>query len=119
MLSGRNNVHVIEPLDYLPFVALMNRSMLILTGSRGVHEEATALGKPVIVMQDTMEWPEVIRGGTAGPKGTGTNPIVDSLTRLLTDREAYKAMAQAASPYGDGKACQRIVAVVKGLACLA
>ncbi len=109
LLSGRANVRLIEPLGYLPFVALMNRSTLVLTDSGGVQEEAPGLGKPVLVMRDTTERPEGVEAGTVKLVGTSRKTIIDNVSTLLTDDEAYAAMASAANPYGDGKACQRIV----------
>jgi UDP-N-acetylglucosamine 2-epimerase (non-hydrolysing) len=109
LLGGRANVHLIEPLTYLPFVALMNRAKLILTDSGGVQEEAPSLGKPVLVMRDTTERPEAVEAGTVRLVGTDPGRIVDSVTSLLTDPDAYAAMARAENPYGDGRACERIV----------
>jgi UDP-N-acetylglucosamine 2-epimerase (non-hydrolysing) len=113
LLSGRANVHLIEPLDYLSFVALMNRSTLILTDSGGVQEEAPGLGKPVLVLRDTTERPEAVEAGTARVVGTDRARITAQVTALLTDRAAYAAMAKAVNPYGDGTACRRIAAVLR------
>jgi UDP-N-acetylglucosamine 2-epimerase (non-hydrolysing) len=118
ILSGRENIHLIEPLGYLPFVALMNRSTLVLTDSGGVQEEAPSLGKPVLVMRDTTERPEAVDAGTVKLTGTDKQAIVDSVAALLTDEVSYDAMARAVNPYGDGKACQRIVTAIKGFVCL-
>jgi len=104
------NVHLIEPLPYLPFVAMMARSTLILSDSGGVQEEAPSLGKPVLVMRDTTERPEAVTAGTVKLVGTDGATIVAETTRLLTDRTAYEAMARAHNPYGDGKATGRIIA---------
>ncbi len=112
LLSGRANVHLIEPLSYLPFVALINRSKLVLTDSGGVQEEAPGLGKPVLVMRDTTERPEAIEAGTVRLTGTDRVIIVDSVAALLDDEHAYSTMARAVNPYGDGKACQRIVSAL-------
>jgi len=112
LLSGRDNVHLIEPLSYLPFVALMNRSTLVLTDSGGVQEEAPGLGKPVLVMRDTTERPEAVEAGTVKVIGTDEEMIVDQVSTLLSDSTAYKSMANAVNPYGDGKACERIVQVI-------
>ncbi|TKJ32801.1 MAG: UDP-N-acetylglucosamine 2-epimerase (non-hydrolyzing) [Planctomycetes bacterium B3_Pla] len=112
LLSGRTNVHLIEPLSYLPFVALMNRSTLVLTDSGGVQEEAPGMGKPVLVMRDTTERPEAVEAGTAKVIGTDEKMIVHQVSTLLSDSTAYKAMANAVNPYGDGKACERIVQVM-------
>lgn len=111
MLSGLDNVFLIEPLSYLPFVALMNRSTLVLTDSGGVQEEAPGLGKPVLVMRDTTERPEAVDAGTVKLVGTDASVIVKEVSTLLTDRPAYKSMARAVNPYGDGRACERIVGV--------
>jgi UDP-N-acetylglucosamine 2-epimerase (non-hydrolysing) len=113
LLTGQNNIHLIEPLSYLPFVALMNRSTIVLTDSGGVQEEAPGLGKPVLVMRDTTERPEAIDSGTVKLVGTNRNMIVDEVTKLLTDEKSYVAMANAVNPYGDGRACQRIVNIIK------
>ena len=111
MLSGLNNVFLIEPLSYLPFVALMNRSTLVLTDSGGVQEEAPGLGKPVLVMRDTTERPEAVEAGTVKLVGTDASTLVKEVTQLLTNRPAYEAMARAVNPYGDGQACERIVEI--------
>jgi UDP-N-acetylglucosamine 2-epimerase (non-hydrolysing) len=113
MLSGRDNIHLIEPLGYLPFVALMNRSRLVLTDSVGVQEEAPGLGKPALVMRDTTERPEAVEAGTVKLVGTDSKTIIDNVSTLLTDDEAYAAMASAVNPYGDGKACERIAQYIK------
>ncbi|HEY3321501.1 MAG TPA: UDP-N-acetylglucosamine 2-epimerase (non-hydrolyzing) [Planctomycetota bacterium] len=107
--AGRKNVHLIEPLAYLPFVALMQKSTLILTDSGGLQEEAPSLGKPVLVMRETTERPEAVAAGTVKLVGTDTSRIVAEAARLLTDSAAYKAMARAENPYGDGKASGRIL----------
>lgn len=109
LLSSHSNIHLIEPLDYLPFVYLMNRSYLILTDSGGIQEEAPSLGKPVLVMRDTTERPEAVAAGTVKLVGTDVAIITRELNTLLTDSNAYKAMSFAHNPYGDGKACQRII----------
>jgi UDP-N-acetylglucosamine 2-epimerase (non-hydrolysing) len=106
---GLPNVHLIEPLTYLSFVALMDAATLILTDSGGVQEEAPTLGKPVLVMRDTTERPEAVEAGTVKLVGTKTDDIVDTAAGLLTDPSAYGAMARAINPYGDGKATARIV----------
>lgn len=103
------NVHLIEPLSYLPFVGLMNRSHLILTDSGGIQEEAPSLGKPVLVMRETTERPEAVAMGTVKLVGTDFVTIVESVATLLTDPKAYAAMANAVNPYGDGQASLRIV----------
>ena len=109
LLSGMDNVHLIEPLGYLPFVALMNRAKLLLTDSGGVQEEAPSLGKPVLVMRETTERPEAVGAGTVKLVGTDRRMIIDNVSTLLTDENAYNAMANAINPYGDGKACSRII----------
>jgi UDP-N-acetylglucosamine 2-epimerase (non-hydrolysing) len=103
------NIHLIEPLSYLPFVWLMNRSTLILTDSGGVQEEAPSLGKPVLVMRDVTERPEAVDAGTARLVGDDRERIVTEVSRLLTDSSAYLAMSRAHNPYGDGRAAERIV----------
>lgn len=108
ILGDVSNVHLIEPLDYLPFVYLMKRSYLILTDSGGVQEEAPSLGKPVLVMRNTTERPEAVTAGTVKLVGTDRTTIVSETLTLLQDPVAYEAMAQAHNPYGDGLACQRI-----------
>jgi UDP-N-acetylglucosamine 2-epimerase (non-hydrolysing) len=113
LLSGMDNIHLIDPLSYLPFVALMNRAKLILTDSGGVQEEAPSLGKPVLVMRDTTERPEAVDAGTVKLVGTDRMAIIDNVSRLLTDNKAYNAMANAVNPYGDGKACARIMIAFK------
>lgn len=107
-LGEIDNVYLIEPQDYLPFVFLMNRADIILTDSGGIQEEAPSLGKPVLVMRDTTERPEAVDAGTVKLVGTDIATITGELTRLLTDADAYNAMSFAHNPYGDGKACQRI-----------
>ena len=107
--SKRNNIHLIEPLSYLPFVGMMDRATLVLTDSGGVQEEAPSLGKPVLVMRDTTERPEAVEMGTAKLVGTDFDAIVENVSTLLTDRAAYDTMANAVNPYGDGKACGRIL----------
>ncbi|WP_080764266.1 non-hydrolyzing UDP-N-acetylglucosamine 2-epimerase [Ectopseudomonas mendocina] len=109
LLAGIENVHLIEPLDYLPFVYLMNQSYLILTDSGGIQEEAPSLGKPVLVMRDTTERPEAVDAGTVKLVGTDVSAITSALATLLTDEAAYRQMSFAHNPYGDGKACQRIL----------
>jgi UDP-N-acetylglucosamine 2-epimerase (non-hydrolysing) len=108
LLGDVNNVHLIAPLDYLPFVYLMKRSHLILTDSGGVQEEAPSLGKPVLVMRDTTERPEAVAAGTVKLVGTDRHAIVNATRELLQDDVAYETMARAHNPYGDGLACERI-----------
>lgn len=109
LLSSVDNVWLIEPLDYLPFVYLMNRAHLIVTDSGGIQEEAPALGKPVLVMRDTTERPEAVEAGTVELVGTQSDDIFQSIERLLTDSDAYNRMSFAHNPYGDGQACGRIL----------
>lgn len=111
ILKGIRNVHLIEPLDYEPFVYAMDKSYIILTDSGGVQEEAPSLGKPVLVMRDTTERPEAVNAGTVMLVGTDRQKITDGVTRLLNDVELYSAMSRAHNPYGDGKASQRIVKI--------
>jgi UDP-N-acetylglucosamine 2-epimerase (non-hydrolysing) len=113
MLGGLPNVRLIEPQGYRNFVALMARCRLVLTDSGGVQEEAPSLGKPVLVMRDTTERPEGVAAGTALLVGPHAESIVEHTTRLLDDRGAYDAMANAANPYGDGHAAERVVARVR------
>jgi UDP-N-acetylglucosamine 2-epimerase (non-hydrolysing) len=109
LLSGRANIHLIEPLDYLPFVYLMSRSCLILTDSGGIQEEAPSLGKPVLVMRENTERPEAVTAGTVKLVGTDVERIVLSAIELLDDRDEYCRMSRAHNPYGDGQAARRIV----------
>lgn len=108
LLQGITNVHLIEPLDYLPFVYLMNRAYIILTDSGGIQEEAPSLGKPVLVMRDTTERPEAVEAGTVKLVGTEVSVIRKNLEALLNDEQAYTTMSRAHNPYGDGQACKRI-----------
>ncbi|AJR09504.1 UDP-N-acetylglucosamine 2-epimerase [Photobacterium gaetbulicola Gung47] len=109
ILSGVGNIHLIEPQQYLPFIYLMSRAHIILTDSGGIQEEAPSLGKPVLVMRDTTERPEAVAAGTVKLVGTDIEKITHQLNVLLSDTEAYQAMSYAHNPYGDGKACQRIL----------
>lgn len=109
LLKDLDNVFLIEPQDYLPFVFLMNRSYIILTDSGGVQEEAPSLGKPVLVMRDTTERPEAVQAGTVKLVGTSVEKITSELSSLLTDEEAYRKMSIAHNPYGDGKASLKII----------
>ena len=104
ILSNLNNVHLIEPMEYLTFIKLMDLSYLILTDSGGIQEEAPSLGKPVLVMRDTTERPEAVESGTVKLVGTNKNEIVKMVNRLLTDSNFYMQMSKAHNPYGDGKA---------------
>jgi len=109
VLSGVENVHLLEPLDYLPFIKLMDLSYLVLTDSGGIQEEAPSLGKPVLVMRDTTERPEAVDAGTVQLVGADSSNIVAAVERLLNDSVAYKVMSRAHNPYGDGHACERIL----------
>ncbi len=109
LLIDVDNIILIEPQDYLPFVYLMNRAYIILTDSGGIQEEAPSLGKPVLVMRDTTERPEAVQAGTVKLVGTSADRIISELTKLLNQPELYRAMSYAHNPYGDGKACQRIL----------
>lgn len=109
------NIHLIEPVDYLPFIWLMDRSYLIITDSGGVQEEAPSLGKPVLVMRETTERPEAVEAGTVKLVGTDRDRIVAEARLLLEDSRAYEQMSQAHNPYGDGKAASRIAKVLSGL----
>lgn len=108
-LNGFGNMFFIEPLEYLSFVYLMEKSTVVLTDSGGIQEEAPGLGKPVLVMRDTTERPEALTAGTVKLVGSNYNKIVDEVSALLTDNEYYNSMSQAVNPYGDGFACDRIV----------
>jgi len=111
-LGGRERIHLTEPLDYEPFANLMNRSYLILTDSGGIQEEAPSLGKPVLVLRETTERPEALAAGTVRLVGTSCERIKAQVKLLLSDQEAYRRIAQAANPFGDGQAARRIAAVV-------
>lgn len=113
ILGDCDNVQLIEPLDYEPFVYLMSRADIVLTDSGGIQEEAPSLGKPVLVMRDTTERPEAVDAGTVKLVGTDTDVIVREVTRLLDDPTAYDTMSRAHNPYGDGKASARIVAAIR------
>lgn len=109
----RPNFFFIEPLQYLEFVYLMSKSTIVLTDSGGIQEEAPGLGKPVLVMRDTTERPEALASGTVHLVGTDYNKIMSEVCTLLEDRAAYERMSKAVNPYGDGKACKRIVEILK------
>ena len=112
-LSELSNIHLIEPQDYLPFVKLMDMSYLILTDSGGIQEEAPSLGKPVLVMRDTTERPEAVDAGTVKLVGANRDRIVEAVNHLLVDENAYKKMAMAHNPYGDGYASEKILQKLK------
>ena len=113
LLSGLSNVYLISPLDYLTFIYAMQHSTLLLTDSGGVQEEAPSLGKPVLVMRDTTERPEAVEAGTVKLVGTNAEAIVSNVTALLLDKEMYKRMSETHNPYGDGQACERIIAALR------
>lgn len=112
-LSGLKNMFFIEPLEYFSFVYLMEKSHIVLTDSGGIQEEAPGLGKPVLVMRDTTERPEAVTSGTVKLVGTNYNAIVNNVSELLENPSVYETMSKAVNPYGDGKACQRIVKKLK------
>ncbi|MCF6189012.1 MAG: UDP-N-acetylglucosamine 2-epimerase (non-hydrolyzing) [Cocleimonas sp.] len=109
LLADMPNIVLIEPQDYLPFIYLMTKAYIILTDSGGIQEEAPSLGKPVLVMRDTTERPEAVEAGTVKLVGTDTQKIVTEVEILLSDEQAYDKMSKAHNPYGDGKACDRII----------
>lgn len=109
LLNTVDNIFLIEPQDYLPFVYLMTQSYLILTDSGGIQEEAPSLGKPVLVMRDTTERPEAVKAGTVKLVGTDPSMIVGEVSKLIESEEYYAKMGEAHNPYGDGKACRRII----------
>ena len=113
ILSSLENIYLIAPMEYLPFVYLMYKSTLILTDSGGIQEEAPSLGKPVLVMRDVTERPEAVNAGTVELVGTSPSKIVGSIKRLLTDNDFYNAMSRAHNPYGNGDACQKIIDELK------
>lgn len=114
-LSGLTNMFFIEPLEYLSFVYLMEKSTLVLTDSGGIQEEAPGLGKPVLVMRDTTERPEALEAGTVKLVGTDYDRIVSEVSALLDDSAYYDRMSKAVNPYGDGLACKRIVDVLRSV----
>ena len=109
----QENMFFIEPLDYLPFVYLMEKSHIVLTDSGGIQEEAPGLGKPVLVMRETTERPEAVTAGTVKLVGTNFDKIVEEVSRLMDDESEYEKMGKAVNPYGDGKACPRILEFLK------
>ncbi len=112
ILGGIKNIHLIEPLEYEPFIHLMKRSYIVLTDSGGVQEEAPSLGKPVLVMREVTERPEGIKAGCAKLVGMDRKKIISAVKKLLDSRSAYDKMAKAVNPYGDGKAAKRIVDII-------
>ncbi|MCT7636393.1 non-hydrolyzing UDP-N-acetylglucosamine 2-epimerase [Aliarcobacter butzleri] len=113
ILSNTSNVYLINPLQYEQFIYMMNKSYFIITDSGGVQEEAPSLGKPVLVMRDTTERPEAVEAGTVKLVGTNTQTIINEAQKLLNDETEYNKMSKAHNPYGDGKACERIVNFIK------
>ncbi len=113
LLSTYNNIHLISPLDYLPFIYIMNKSYLILTDSGGIQEEAPGLGKPVLVMRDTTERPEAVEAGTVELVGTNKEIIVKKVEELILDSVKYQRMSRAHNPYGDGRTSNRIISTIK------
>ena len=113
ILGNTNNIYLINPLDYLPFIYLMQHSYLILTDSGGIQEEAPSLGKPVLVMRDTTERPEAVSAGTVKLVGTNKNLIVTEVTKLIENADYYNKMSKANNPYGDGKASERILRIIR------
>jgi len=108
ILGQKPNIHLIPPLDYLPFLVLMKKSYLLLTDSGGIHEEASSLGKPVLVMRDTTERPEAVDAGTVKLTGANKENIVNGVKMLIDNKIEYNKMAEAHNPYGDGNAAKRI-----------
>jgi UDP-N-acetylglucosamine 2-epimerase (non-hydrolysing) len=117
LLGGIPNVYLIEPIEYLPFIYIMERSYLLLTDSGGIQEEAPSLGKPVIVMRNTTERPEAVDAGTVVLAGTSKDMIFNEVCRLIDDQEHYQTMSKAHNPYGDGFAAQRIIDHLKEFLC--
>lgn len=115
ILDGLDNVHLVEPLDYEPFVFLLKHSYIVLTDSGGIQEEAPSLGKPVLVMRDVTERPEAVEAGTVRLVGANRVRIVESISELLENEECYRLMSRAHNPYGDGKACSRIIEVLRNM----
>jgi len=113
LLSKHKNIYLIEPVSYLPFVALMNRATIILTDSGGIQEEAPSLGKPVLVMRETTERPEAVDAGTVKLVGTNSEVICAEVEDLLNNPSSYEKMSRAHNPYGDGKAAERIIKILK------
>ena len=112
-LSGINNIHLINPLEYESFVYLLQHSYLVLTDSGGIQEEAPSLGKPVLVMRNITERPEAVKAGTVKIIGSNDKKIIDGVSRLLEDKKLYQNMSRSHNPYGDGNACRRIVDILR------
>ena len=115
LLKNETSIHLIDPLDYVPFVYLMMRCHIILTDSGGVQEEGPSLGKPILVMRDTTERPEAIKAGTVKLVGTDIDTIVTEIRNLMKNKSSYETMSRANNPYGDGTACSRIIEFIKTL----
>jgi len=113
ILGGLQNIHLIDPQDYLPFVYLMKRSTIIVTDSGGIQEEAPSLGKPVLVMRENTERPEAVDAGTVKLVGTGSRKLVESVTDLLDQPALYQKMTDSINPYGDGRAAENIISILK------
>jgi UDP-N-acetylglucosamine 2-epimerase (non-hydrolysing) len=113
ILGNIKNIHLLDPLDYLPFVFLMKHAKIVLTDSGGIQEEAPSLGKPVLVMREVTERPEAVEAGTVRLVGTNKNNIVKEVEKILSDEALYKSMSKARNPYGDGQASKRIVSILK------
>jgi len=114
LLGGISNVHLVAPMDYLPFVYLMSRAYFVITDSGGIQEEAPSLGKPVLVMRDTTERPEAVSAGTVRMVGVNEDRIFAEARRLLSDQDYYQGMSMAHNPYGDGRAADRIAQIIEG-----
>ncbi len=112
-LTGHSRIHLIEPLEYKPFANLMAKSYLIMTDSGGIQEEAPTLGKPVVVLRTETERPEAVEAGTVVVAGVEKDIIIEMTSRLINDEKYYKTMSEAVNPYGDGRACERIVKFIK------
>lgn len=115
ILNGFDNIHLIKPLEYEPFIYLLKYSYIVLTDSGGIQEEAPSLGKPVLVMRDVTERPEAVKAGTVKIVGSNSLRIIENLSLLLDDKKYYQKMSRAHNPYGDGLACQRIVDVLRSI----
>ena len=115
LLASVSNIYLIDPLQYESFIYLMQQSYFIITDSGGIQEEAPSLGKPVLVMRDTTERPEALDAGTVKLVGTDKQVIIEEAQKLLDDKRAYEKMSKAHNPYGDGKACKRIIEFIKGM----
>lgn len=115
ILANVSNVHLIDPIDYEPFVCLLKHCYLVLTDSGGIQEEAPSLGKPVLVMREVTERPEAVQSGTVRLVGANRDRIVANVSELLDNAESYRAMARANNPYGDGKACERIIDALRNI----